>query len=71
MFKNLINVNIDDKIFLTDNTNGKHEYIVYEKYKVDCSDISPLSQNTNIRELTLITCVNYSNSRLIIKAKEF
>ncbi len=71
MFKNLINVNIGDKVFLTDNINGKYEYEVYEKYKVDYMDISPLIQNTNARELTLITCVNYTDYRLIIKAREF
>ena len=71
MFKNLININIGDKLFLTDNINGKYKYIVYEKYKVKSNDTNPLIQeSTNSRILTLITCVNYSDSRLIIKAHE-
>ncbi len=69
MFKNLIDLEKGDEIYLTDNKNGKYVYTIYEKYKVNEKDIKCLSQDTNgKREITLITCVNYTNNRLIIKA---
>lgn len=71
MFNHLIDLEKGDKIFLTDNKNGIVEYKVYDKYKVKPQNTNPLSQNTNgKRELTLITCVNYSRNRLVIKAVE-
>ena len=71
MFNHLIDLEIGDSIFLTDNENGIVEYAVYDMYKVKPQNIIPLSQETNEkRELTLITCVNYSRNRLIIKARE-
>lgn len=69
MFNNLINLEIGDEIYLTDNKNGKYAYTIYDKYKVDEKNTKCLSQDTNKkREITLITCVNYTNNRLIIKA---
>ncbi len=71
MFKNLINLNIGDKIYLTDNVNGRYEYEVYDMYKVDYTNTDSLIQNTDdTRLLTLITCINYTDFRLIIKAIE-
>ncbi len=71
MFYNLINLSIGDEIYLLDNKNGKYTYTIYDIYKVKPTDTSVLEQNTNDkREITLITCVNYSNTRLIIKAIE-
>ncbi len=72
MFKNLINLSINDSIFLLDNFHGKVEYKVYDIFKVEKNNVDCLNQNTNnMRELTLITCVNYTDYRLIIKAREF
>lgn len=69
MFNHIIDLEEGDSIFLTDNNNGKIEYRVYDKYKVKPQNVKPLSQETQgKREITLITCVNYSQNRLIIKA---
>lgn len=69
MFNNLINLKIGDEIYLTDNKNRKCAYTIYNKYKVDEKNTKCLSQDTNgKREITLITCVNYTDNRLIIKA---
>ena len=45
-------------------------YYVYKIYEVNENDLSCIIQeNINSRELTLITCNNYSKGRIIVKAK--
>jgi len=71
MFNHLIDLKIGDSIFLTDNQNGVVEYEIYDIYKVKPENTTPLSQKTGgKREITLITCVNYSTRRLVVKATE-
>lgn len=70
MFGYLGNLEIGDEIYLSDNKNGKFSYTIYDKYRIEAYNTEPLSQNTNKREITLITCTSYSNKRLIIKATE-
>ena len=71
MFNHLIDLEIGDKIILTDNKNGAVEYKIYDIYKVKPQNVNPLSQETEgKREVTLITCVNYSKNRLVVKACE-
>ena len=68
MFHDLKKLNIGDKLYITNNTMGKIEYqidIVLPK-NVDCLD-----QETNgTKQVTLITCTNDSEKRIIVKAKE-
>lgn len=71
MFNNLIDLEINDSIYLIDNKNGEIEYNVYDIYKVKENNIDPIKQKISGEiELTLITCVNYTNNRLIVKAKK-
>lgn len=70
MFGYLGDLEIGDKIYLSDNKNGKFSYTIYDKYRIEADNTEPLSQDTNKREITLITCSSYSNKRLIIKAVE-
>ena len=50
---------------------GKYTYTIYDIYKVKPENTASLNQETNGKRIvTLITCVNYSNTRLIIKAVE-
>ena len=71
MFNNLIDLKINDLIYLIDNKNGEVKYQVYDIYKVKENNIEPIKQkNKEEVELTLITCVNYTNNRLIVKAKK-
>ena len=51
------------------NPNNQFTYYVYDKYEVKEDDLSPISDNKLFCELTLITCNNFNNNRLIIKAK--
>lgn len=68
MFNHIIELEIGDKIYLTDNENGKLEYEVYDIYKTEPDNISPLMQDTESPEITLITCSDYSSKRIIVKA---
>ena len=70
MFGYLGDLEVGDKIYLSDNKNGKFSYTIYDKYRIEAYNTEPLLQNTNKREITLITCSSYSNKRLIIKAVE-
>lgn len=70
-FSNLKKLELNDSIFITDSSNVTLEYIVYNKLEVSENDTSILyPSNSFIRELTLITCTNKNNNRLIIKAFE-
>lgn len=71
MFNNLIELKVGDEIFFTDNNNGKFQYIINDIYKVKENNIEPIKQNSKKSiELTLITCVNYTNNRLVVKAQK-
>lgn len=71
MFTNVYKLEEGDKIYLTDNKNGKIEYVVYDIYKVKTENTKSLSQKTNgKREITLITCTANAKQRIIVKAME-
>lgn len=71
MFGDLKEVEINDKIYLTDNNENKIEYGVYEICKVYPEEVECLSQDTKgEREVTLITCTTGAVKRLIVKAVE-
>lgn len=70
-FGRLKELEIGDKIILTDTYNREVTYQVYKTYKVNPNDTSCLSQETNgEREVTLITCTLGAIKRNIIKAIE-
>lgn len=70
-FGRLKELEIGDKIIITDTYNREVTYQVYKTYKVNPTDTSCLSQETNgEREVTLITCTLGAIKRNIIKAIE-
>lgn len=70
MFNHIIELEEGDSIFLSDNKNGQVKYEVYDIYKAEPTDNTPLEQNTNGQiEITLITCSDYSSKRIIVKAR--
>lgn len=70
MFNHIIELEIGDTIYLSDNKNGKVKYEVYDIYKAIPSNTEALLQNTSGRtELTLITCSDYSSKRIIVKCR--
>lgn len=71
MFNNLKKVKIGDRLFISDNEVGKVEYEVFEIDTVVPEDVSCLDAKfENEKEVTLITCTNDSQKRIIVKAKE-
>ena len=69
-FSKVPNLENGDIIELTDIASGKTlQYSVYDKYQVYPEDRSCTSQLTNGRkDITLITCTNDSEQRVIVKA---
>ncbi len=69
-FSRLAELENNDKVNLLDNTGKRVSYLVYDKYEVPETDLSCTNQNTNgEREVTLITCTNKKNNRLVVKCK--
>ena len=69
MFNHLIDLEKGDELYLSDNKNGKITYSIYDIYRVKPQNTAPVRQETNGNKIvTLITCVNYSRSRLIVQA---
>lgn len=59
-----------DIIEITDENKQTMSYSVYTKYEVVPEDVSCLDQKTNGRkEITLITCTDDSQKRVIVKAR--
>lgn len=69
-FSDLYLLDIGDIIKIY-NINGEYvKYIVYDKFEIIPEDLSCTAQDYSIKEITLITCTNRDNKRLVIKAKE-
>lgn len=69
-FSRLSELENNDKIELLDNKGKRVSYFVYNKYEVLETDLSCMEQNTNGEmEVTLITCTNKKNNRLVVKCR--
>lgn len=70
-FGRIKELEVGDEIIITDTYNREVKYQVYKIYKVNPTDTSCLSQETNgEREVTLITCTLGAIKRNIVKAIE-
>lgn len=68
-FSNISNLNINDEIIIYNNSNEKFSYFVFDIYEVKHNDLSPVySYDKYSKQLTLITCNNLNNNRIIVKA---
>lgn len=68
-FSRISNLNVNDEIIIYNNSNKKFSYYVFEIYEVKSNDLSPIySYDNNSKQLTLITCNNLNNNRIIVKA---
>ena len=56
-----------DIILIQDMNGNEYNYMVYEKFETDDDDFSILKQSKEY-ELTLLTCNNVNDKRIIIKA---
>ena len=68
-FSDLSKLKINDKIVIYDNSDYKYTYTIYKIYEVNENDLCPIyDYEDNKNELTLITCNNLNNNRIIVKA---
>jgi len=64
------NLQLGDKIEITDLSGRMLTYTVYDKFIVNPDELECTSQLTNgNKEITLITCTNDNKQRHIIKAR--
>ncbi|WP_226670444.1 sortase [Metabacillus litoralis] len=68
-FGKLKKVNINDNIILTDNDGKEKSYTIRKMYRVKDTDLSPLNQKNDATTLTLITCTEKEDERLIVFAE--
>ncbi|MCI8636802.1 MAG: sortase [Clostridia bacterium] len=70
-FSKLSSLSSNDIIYIFDNNGFKYVYSVYNIYEVPSSDLSPvLNYEQNEKILTLVTCNNFNNNRIIVRAKQ-
>ena len=68
-FSKINTLSNEDLIYIYNLNGEKSEYNVTENFETKFDDTSPTSQDTNGKqELTLITCNNLNNNRIIVKA---
>ena len=70
-FSNLYKLNIGDIVNIYDINNSVISYSIYDKFEISENDTFCTNQNTiKKKEITLVTCNNINNNRLIVKARE-
>ena len=68
-FSKIYKLQNNDIIEIYDYFGNKYDYSVYDSYEVTLSDFSCTSQNTyNKKVITLVTCNNLNENRIIVKA---
>ena len=68
-FSQIDKLKINDKIIIVDNFNNEYNFSVIKNYEVKSDDLSPIYTNlSSTHELTLVTCNNINNNRIIVKA---
>lgn len=68
-FSQIDKLQINDKIIIIDNFNNEYTFSVINIYEVKSNDLSPIYTNlSDSYELTLVTCNNINNNRIIVKA---
>ena len=70
LFSNNKKLSVGDKVLIKDTTGRELTYIIYQKFETEPTDASFYNRNTNgIPEITLSTCTDDSQKRIIIFAK--
>lgn len=68
-FSQISSLNINDEIIIYNNSDERFSYFVSDIYEVESNDLSPVySYDTDSKVLTLITCNNFNNNRIVVKA---
>ena len=66
-FGRIDELEIKDKIKIEDLDNNVYEYFVYDIFEINDDDFESIKQKKKY-ELTLLTCNNSNNKRIIVKA---
>ena len=70
LFSNNKKLSVGDKVLIKDTTGRELTYVIYQKFETEPTDASFYNRNTNgIPEITLSTCTDDSQKRIIIFAK--
>ncbi len=70
-FSKISTLSPNDIIYIYDNNGFKYMYVIDNIYEVPSSDLSPvLNYEQNEKILTLVTCNNFNNNRIIVRAKQ-
>ena len=67
-FSLIHNLSNGDFIYIYDMNNKEYVYSVFSNYEVKIDDLSPIYFSDYQNELTLITCNNVNDNRIIVKA---
>ena len=67
VFNNLHKANIGDKINIK-TINEEFTYVITEIFETEPENIEVLNQDNEIKEMTIVTCSNGGEDRLIVKA---
>ena len=69
-FSNVKRLQLNDKIYITDNSGNRLTYTIYNKFETTPEDTSFYQRDTNGKpEVTLSTCTDDSKARIIIFAR--
>lgn len=69
-FSNLEKVATGDMVKITDTKGQTLIYTIYEKYETTPEDVAYITRNVGDNtEITLVTCTDDSNARIIVKAR--
>lgn len=69
-FSQLNRLELNDLILIKDNYDNCFNYYVFDKFEILEKDISSiLKYPLDYYELNLLTCTNYGNKRIVVKAK--
>lgn len=70
LFSNNKKLSVGDKVLIKDTTGRELTYVIYQKFETEPTDASFYNRNTNgVPEITLSTCTDDSQKRIIIFAK--
>lgn len=71
-FSKLKELTNDDAVYIKQKDGLKRVYGVVEKKEISPNEVGYLAQDdSETREVTLITCTNIKNKRLVVKCREF
>jgi LPXTG-site transpeptidase (sortase) family protein len=67
IFGNLSKITVDDAVMLTDKNGKPYSYSVYKIDHINPDDANLLDNGAHSRELSLLTCENNGNGKLLVR----